>query len=108
MSNFNVGDRVVCIRAIGTSLKEGQDYVISGNMYDEASESDFVEINGDTSVTFWEGRFELITQPTEVKYGLPSIEVKMVIDLLEDGEMKKEDIINYLSGYIDGAKGGNQ
>jgi hypothetical protein len=108
MSNFKTGDRVVCIRANGTHLKEGQDYIISGIVYSATTGSRFVELDGDTSLNFWESRFELIEQPSEVKYGLPLIKVKTVLDLLEDYEMEKEDIINYLNGYIDGAKGGNQ
>lgn len=108
MSKFKVGDKVVCIHGDEVSLKSGCDYVITDIETNSTSGDDYVMVNGIGSMWFWESRFKLIEQPSEVKYGLPLIEVKTVIDLLEDYEMEKEDIINYLNGYIDGARGGKQ
>lgn len=108
MSKFKVGDKVVCIHGDGVGLKSGCDYVITGIESNLTSGDDYVEVNGNDSMRFWQSRFELIEQPSEVRYGLPLIEVSTVLNLLEDYEMEKEDIINYLNGYIDGAQGGNQ
>lgn len=108
MSKFKAGDRVVCILANGTNLVEGQDYIVTGVIYSACSGSSFVEINGDTSLNFWESRFESVEQPSKLVYDLPVIDVAAVIGMLEDYEMEKEDILNYLNGYIDGAKGGSK
>lgn len=108
MSKFRIGEEVVCVRGDGIHLKEGQDYVITGILDSSITGKTYVEVNGDTSSNFWESRFKSIEQPSEVKHRFPLIEVKAVIDLLEDYEMEKEDIINYLNGYIDGARGGNK
>lgn len=107
MSKFKLGDKVVCIHG-DVNLKAGCDYVITGIETNLASAEDYVEVNGNRSMRYWQSRFKLIEQPSEVKYGLPLIEVKTVIELLEDYEMEKEDIINYLNGYIDGARGGSK
>lgn len=108
MSKFRIGEEVVCVRGDGIHLKEGQDYVITGILDSSITGKTYVEVDGDTSLNFWESRFKSIEQPSEVKPSFPLIEVKAVIDLLEDYEMEKEDIINYLNGYIDGAQGGNK
>lgn len=108
MSKFNVGDRVVCIRANGTNLVEGQDYIVTGVIYFACSGSSFVEINGDTSLNFWESRFESVEQPLKANNDRPMIDAKALISFLEFNDWTKVDLLIYLNGYIDGAKGGNQ
>lgn len=103
MSKFKVGDLV--------RLKKDERndfYRMYGRVF-RVTEAvgDDIAINGGDPV-WYGGRFEAVEKPDELSEESVTINVKTVLNLLEDFEMEKEDIINYLNGYIDGAKGGNQ
>lgn len=108
MSKFKAGDKVVCIRANGTNLVEGQDYIVTGVIYSAGSGSSFVELNGDTSLNFWDSRFESVEHTTKANNESPMIDAKALISFLELNDWTKGDLLVYLNGYIDGAKGGSK
>lgn len=108
MSKFKVGDRVVCIRANGTNLVEGQDYTVTGVISSADSEACFVELNGNTVLNFWESRFESIEHTTKANNDRPMIDAKALISFLEFNDWTKSDLLVYLNGYIDGAEGGSK
>lgn len=105
MSKFKVGDRVVLKKD-----ERNNHYRMYGRAFrvTEVVESDLrIAIDGGDPV-WYEGRFEAAEKQDELPEEPVTIGVKAVIDLLEDYEMEKEDIINYLNGYIDGADGGSK
>lgn len=103
MSKFKVGDLV--------RLKKDERndfYRMYGRVFRvTAVEGDDIAINGGDLV-WYGGRFEAAEKQDELPEVPVTISVKAVIDLLEDDNLYNDDIINYLNGYIDGAKGGNQ
>lgn len=103
MSKFKVGDLV--------RLKKDERndfYRMYGRVFRvTAALGDDIAIDGGDLV-WYGGRFEAVEKQDELSEESVTIIVKDVINLLEDYEMEKEDIINYLNGYIDGAKGGSK
>lgn len=103
MSKFKVGDLV--------RLKKDERndfYRMYGRVFRVTEvEGDDIAINGGDLV-WYGGRFEAAEKQDELPEVPVTISAKAVIDLLEDYEMEKEDIIHYLNGYIDGAQGGKQ
>ncbi|WAX12562.1 hypothetical protein EC55P2_00072 [Enterococcus phage EC55P2] len=108
MSKFKAGEEVRCIRGDGSRLIEGQDYIVTRTEFSPATGNSYVEINGDTSIKFWESRFKSIEKPLKDNNENPMIDAKALISFLETKDWTKCDLLIYLNGYIDGAKGGNQ
>ena len=108
MSKFKVGEEVRCIRGDGSRLVEGQDYIVTGTEFSPSTGNSYVEINGDTSIKFWESRFESIEKPLKADNEHHMIDAKALISFLEFNDWTKSDLLVYLNGYIDGAKGGSK
>ncbi|WAX12424.1 hypothetical protein EC55P1_00032 [Enterococcus phage EC55P1] len=105
MSKFKVGEEVRCIRGDGSRLIEGQDYIVTRTEFNPATGNSYVEINCDTSIKFWESRFKSIEKPLKANNDRPMIDAKALISFLEFNDWTKSDLLVYLNGYIDGAKG---
>lgn len=97
MSKFTVGDIVKCVAGSESdTLKFGELYKIS------AIDDSFVGVDGKLDATWKEDRFELFIEEAPEKV---MIDVEVLVKLLDFVDWTKRDIINYLNGYIDGAKG---
>lgn len=108
MIKFKVGEEVRCIRGDGSRLIEGQDYIVTRTEFNPSTGNSYVEINGDTSIKFWESRFKSIGHPLKDNNDRPMIDAKALISFLELNDWTKCDLLIYLNGYIDGAQGGNK
>lgn len=109
MSKFKVGDMVVLKKD-----ERNNHCRMYGRVFrvTEVVESDLrIAIDGGDPV-WYEGRFESavkkVEQPLKAKSERPMIDAKALISFLELNDWTKCDLLIYLNGYIDGAKGGNQ
>lgn len=100
MSKFNIGDTVRCIfEGDIATLQEGELYTVS--VIRNNRDGNFIGVDGQSEANYLESRFELVTEaaPKNVM-----IDVEALIGLLNFVDWSKRDIINYLSGYLDGAE----
>lgn len=103
MSKFKVGDLV--------RLKKDERndfYRMYGRVF-RVTEAvgDDIAINGGDLV-WYAGSFEAVEKPDELSEEPVTINAKALISFLEIKDWTKGDLLIYLNGYIDGAKGGNQ